>query len=393
MLTPRAFRRECHADNIAMLTPRARMLAAYEGRPGDTIPVAPEFWYYIPARLLGVSMIELELEIPHWQALQQTFRHYGSEGWGIVAPGAPPVGKTQCTQKWLAEGRLEETTTVVVGGRSLSSRRWLDRIEPSWMVERFIKDFERDWPAYAELAFIPPAALDWQPVQQALDAVGEDYLLEVYLGDPFIDFAGGQRQGGLEQVIRDIMDHPLEMAALQERYIDYLVQKTRAVFQYTRARSVFVASIWSSLSLLSPAFWRKWDRPILQAVVQAAHECGGLVHHHFHGRCWKALPDLLSLGLDCICPFERPPGGDVTDLGALAGLMDGRVAFNGNVHTVEALIRGSPEDVRRQVDEILTAFQGSPRLIIGTGDQVGWETPDENIFAMIEAARRKTSQS
>ena len=76
------------ADNLQP-TPRQRMLAAYEGRYADTVPVAPEFWYYIPARLLGVPMYDFEREVPHWQALQTTFKHYGCEGWGIVAPATP----------------------------------------------------------------------------------------------------------------------------------------------------------------------------------------------------------------------------------------------------------------------------------------------------------------
>ncbi len=371
------------------------MLAAYQGTPTDLIPVAPEFWYYIPARLLGVSMIEFELEVPHWQALQRTFQHYACEGWGIVAPGAPltQVGKVTRQQKWLdadrgaVRRRLEESTALKIGPVELHCRRLLDAAEPSWMTERFIKDFDRDWPAYAEIAFIPPADLDWSSVQQALDGVGEDYLLEVYIGDPFIDFAGGQREGGFAQVIEDLIDHPREMQALQERYIAHLVEKTRAAFRYTSARSLFIASIWSSLSLLSPALWRKWDQPVLEAVIAAAHECGGLVHHHFHGRCRKVLPELAGLGLDCICPFERPPGGDITDLRQVADLLD-RTAFNGNIHTVETLLNGSPRDVRREVDEVLAAFHGSKRLIVGTGDQVGGETPPENIHALIEAVRQ-----
>ena len=63
------------------------------------------------------------------------------------------------------------------------------------------------------------------------------------------------------------------------------------------------------------------------------------------------------------------------------------ITFNGNVHTVQTLIRGTPEDARREVREIKEAFRGSRRLIIGTGDQVGAETPDENIAAMIEEAK------
>jgi hypothetical protein len=368
------------------------MLTAYTGAPVDQVPVAPEFWYYLPARLLGISMIEFELEVPHWQALQQTFRHYDCEGWGIAVPGIPPPAgwKETPQQKWLPDGSLEETTCIRAGSRQLSYRKILHPNEPSWMVERMIKDFDRDWPLYAQMTLeIPPEQFDWKPVEEALQAVGEDYLLEVYLGDAFIDFAGGQRQGGLEQVILDLTDRPAEMKALHERYIDYMRRKTLAVFQHTHARVVFVGSIWSSLSLLSPALWRTWDRPVLEAVVQAAHECGGLVHHHFHGRCRKVIPDLVSLGLDCVCPFERPPGGDVTDLVETARLLDGRTTFNGNIHTVQTLIRGSPEDVRREVTEVLQAFPDSRRVIVGTGDQVGRETPDENIYAMIEAARRK----
>ena len=107
---------------ILSMTPRLRMLAAYEGRPADKTPVAPEFWYYIPARFLGVPMYTLELEIPHWQALQQTFRHYQCEGWGIVAPGSPVETHSQLV--WRDENRLEETITL----GPLQSRRILDRI-------------------------------------------------------------------------------------------------------------------------------------------------------------------------------------------------------------------------------------------------------------------------
>ena len=99
-----------------------------------------------------------------------------------------------------------------------------------------------------------------------------------------------------------------------------------------------------------------------------------------------------DVGLDCICPIKRPPGEDTTDLAEVARLLDGRTAFYGNVHTVQSLIQGKPEDVRTEAMEILDAFQGSRRLIIGTGNQVGRETPEENIHAMIETARlyRKT---
>jgi hypothetical protein len=366
------------------------MLAAYEGRYSDVVPVAPEFWYYVPARLMGLPMMQFELEVPHWQALQYTFKHYASEGWGIVAPATPMDwgGKHGSVTRRIDEGRYEVLNTIEQAGRCLSSRTIMDAHEPSWLVERYVKDFAADWPLYARAALVPPEELDWRPVQQALETVGDDYLLEVFAGSPFIDFAGGQREGGLEQVIVDLMEHEDELRDLQERHIEQVVGTIRAAFARTSAKSIFIASSWSSLSLLSPRIWRKWEKPLLEAAIRATHECGGVIHHHFHGKCMGILNELAGLGLDCICPFERPPGGDVTDLSAVRRALAERTTFNGNVHTVDTLIRGTPADVQREVTEIMQAFDGSARLIVGTGDQVGGETPEENIHAMIDVARK-----
>lgn len=367
-------------------SPRARMVAAYQGVFPDRVPLAPEFWYYVPARLLGTTMIEFERDVPHWQALQHTFRHYGTEGWGAVGPAAQHGSSThRTTERWIGSDRLEVSQALTIGGRTLTARRMMDTQEPSWSLEGFVKDFERDWPAYADWSLVPPKQLDWQPVQAALDAVGDDYLLEVFIGTPFIDFAGGPRDGGFEQVIVDLWEHEAFLTALQERYIEHVVAKIEAAFRHTSAESIFIGSGWSSLSLLSPQLWRRWEKPVLEAAVAAAHAQGGLVHHHFHGRCMGVLPELASLGLDCICPFERPPGGDVVDLVRVRAALTPDTTFNGNVHTVETLIHGTPADVEREVVEILEAFSGSPRLIVGTGDQVGRETPDENIAAMVAA--------
>jgi uroporphyrinogen-III decarboxylase len=105
----------------------------------------------------------------------------------------------------------------------------------------------------------------------------------------------------------------------------------------------------------------------------------------------ETVADFAEIGIDCVCPFERPPGGDVDGLEGLMSverLLRGRTAMNGNVHTVQTLIRGLPADVRREVDEILEAFRGNPRVIVGTGDQVGRETPEENLLAMIDQAKK-----
>ncbi|MCE5259050.1 MAG: hypothetical protein LLG44_08345 [Chloroflexi bacterium] len=369
------------------LTSRQRMLNAYLGQWSERYPVAPEFWCYLPARLLGIDMVALEREVPHWQALLAAFTHYNCEGWGIVAPARPnPRVDERTTLRALGDGRYEALTETRTARGMLHAAAVYDRIQPSWVTERPIKDLAADEPVWLETAFPPIELHDYSAVNAALAQVGERYLLEIYVGGMFFDFIANPL--GLEQGIAALLDHPDHYRALQARYIEYMTAETHAACAHTAAAPLFIACSWSCAALIGPRLWREWDLPVVRAIAAAAHQHGRLVHLHYHGPAMANLPDLATSGVDCICPFERPPGGDVTDLRAVRRALGGKVTFNGNVHTVETLIRGKPADIEREVAEIIGAYAGEPRLIIGTGDQVGGDTPDENIWALIECAKR-----
>ena len=371
-------------------TPRSRMLSAYQGTQTDRIPVAPEFWNYLPARLLGLNMIEFQRELPHWKALQKTFRHYQCDGWGIVSPAAPPCPfPFDHSELKKPGGRIEQRRIIHAPAADLVVRRLLDPENPPWSVEKPIKDFERDWPSYEKIAFPDPTDYDWQPAQEALSEVGEDYLLEVHLGDPFTDFVGGPREGDFSQMILDLQDHREYLRGLRDRYVAHRCDLIRDALTETSARSIFVGCAWSCASLLGPSLWREWDKPVIEAFTRTAHRSGGLVHVHCHGDCAELIEDFAEIGVDCLCPLERPPGGDVTpeNMPRIRRTTTGTVTLNGNVHTVETLIRGTPQDVEEEVRQIIDLWGGGDRLIVGTGDQVGAETPDENIRAMIETVK------
>ena len=99
-------------------TPKQRMLNAYRGVFSDRWPVAPEFWYLLPARLMGVSMVEFEREVPFWQALQTTFTHYGCEGWGAAFPTTHhPDAEKQVGFEKMPGTQYRETTNTRFRGR------------------------------------------------------------------------------------------------------------------------------------------------------------------------------------------------------------------------------------------------------------------------------------
>ena len=376
---------------MATFTPKQRMLNAYRGLANDRPAVAPEFWYYFPAKLLGLDMIEFN-RYPFHLALKQTFERYNCEGWGIAFAGKSPADiEREGEEQWLDEYQVAHRTTAVTPYGPLTSSSIADRREPGWVTERWIKDVERDLPAYEYMTLgADPAGIDFGQAIKAWEEVGEAYLLEFYLGEGFFDYFATACEGGLEAATYHFFEYETELERLHEHFTDFMVRKTRAVCERTPFESLFIGCAWSCLSLISPAMWRKWDKPVLTAICDEAHRHGRLVHLHNHGKCLELAADFPEIGIDCVCPFERPPGGDVEGLAGLqqvAERLAGRTTMNGNIHTVETLIRGTEEDVRREVREVLKAFDGNPRVIVGTGDQVGRETPEENIRAMIEEAK------
>lgn len=379
---------------MIIMTGKQRMLNAYRGISNDRPAIAPEFWYYYPAKVLGVDMIEFLREVPFHQALKTTFEMFGCEGWGAAFCGAPaPDVETRRNERWLDENTLETLTTSITPFGALESAQRYSRDEPSWIVDRPIKDVERDLPAYEHITLGGDLdSMDVSGMVKAWEEVGEAYLLEAWLGAPFFDYYGGAREGGLEAAVVDFMEREPMLHALRERYTAHIVKKAAVICERTPFESLVIGCSWSCNSLIGPALWRKWDKPVIRAVADEAHRHGRLLHIHFHGKCMETVADFAEIGIDCVCPFERPPGGDVEGLDGLKEVkrrLNGRTTMNGNIHTVETLIRGNEEDVRREVRQVLEAFDGNPRVIVGTGDQVGRETPEENIRAMIDEVRRR----
>ena len=107
------------------------------------IRLAPEFWYYYPAKLLGVDMIEFERKVPFHQALKKTFETYGCEGWGAAFYGIPSDKiKTVTNEKWIDADTLEVRSVTSTPAGNLEAASVFSREEPSWATERPVKNVE-----------------------------------------------------------------------------------------------------------------------------------------------------------------------------------------------------------------------------------------------------------
>ena len=137
----------------------------------------------------------------------------------------------------------------------------------------------------------------------------------------------------------------------------------------------------------TPEMVRRMGLPVVKTMAELCFKHG--IHSYVHS-CGpeKELVKICyeETQLTVIDPLEIPPMGNC-DLREIKRLYGDRLVLKGNLHTTDVMLRGSVSDVkdacRRAIDD---AAEGG-RFILSTGDQCGRDTPDANIFAMIETAR------
>ncbi len=137
----------------------------------------------------------------------------------------------------------------------------------------------------------------------------------------------------------------------------------------------------------TPAIFRELALPIVQQTTRMAKEYGLATHVHSCGP-EKDLVRILAeeSDLTIIDPLEIPPMGDC-NLRELKEKYGDRLILKGNLHTTSVMLHGTAEDVRRASRQAIDDAGAGGGFVLSTGDQCGRDTPDENIFAMIETAR------
>jgi len=133
--------------------------------------------------------------------------------------------------------------------------------------------------------------------------------------------------------------------------------------------------------------FRELSLPTLKDVTVVCKEAGVPCQIH----CCGPEYDLVRMSaeeteLSSINPLEHPPMGDC-DLARAKRGFGKEISLMGNLHTTDVMLRGSANVVERASKKAIDDAAEGGGFILSTGDQCGRDTPDENIFTMIEVAR------
>jgi uroporphyrinogen decarboxylase len=116
-------------------------------------------------------------------------------------------------------------------------------------------------------------------------------------------------------------------------------------------------------------------------------QAGIVTSLHCCGKERALVEDAAGTDLDCIDPLEVPPMGDC-DLVEIKARFGDKLALKGNLHTTEVMLRMDPAGVEREARKVLEIGMPGGGFILSTGDQCGRDTPDENIFKLVEVCEK-----
>jgi len=148
------------------------------------------------------------------------------------------------------------------------------------------------------------------------------------------------------------------------------------------AHAVWIGDCNAYSGMLSLEQYRRFAMPSCKRLIEKAQEHGAIVHLH---NSETQVPYLLAeseLGADII---NCGPGADLAQVRAA---LAGRVCFSGNLDPIGTLLRGTPEEVARQTEQMVRTGSAHGGYLFCTGEMVPRDTPEENLRAMIAAVRR-----
>lgn len=375
------------------MTPRERMRSVMRRQLPDRVPVVPGFGPWYASRIAGGDMFDLEAGRLHaGQLMADLTRKYGCEMWywagyddslPEVSSNAQRTVETQREDVGADSYAVRTTLTTPLG--ALTTLALHSRENPVQEREGILKDLERDWPRY-RLAH--GTEWTWGDRTTLLDIPAADLELGVTCFTLIlpVDFWHGLRHDTAAMVM-DLHDgSPTLEEAMewhQERSLAYL----RARLAVEPAPDfLHLAGSSSSLSVISPDLYRRYNLDFINHATELAHARAVPVMTHHCGKSRK-LVDILAQesAVDILHPLEPPPGGDV-DLAEVKRRYADRLVLFGNLNTFHLMQNGSPAEVREAARQAIGDAGEGGNFILCTGDQLGRNTPEANVIAMVEAA-------
>ncbi|MCD6519244.1 MAG: hypothetical protein J7M05_04905 [Anaerolineae bacterium] len=275
-----------------------------------------------------------------------------------------------------APRRIDEVTWEYSDGRILKYSEITADITLVYDPQQWTREIRaEDFPLEFEYEEPDPS------VFELVDAVVAEFGDERFILGPFPLASEWVQPGGMERSLVLMAEEP----ELMERAVRSSLARAAVEQAHWVNRGydgVMDGTDWAfrSGTFMSPAMWRRFCYPALEANVKAAHRAGLIFVQHACGNNWGILDAFMEAGVDCYQSIQ--PTAQM-DLERVREATFGKMALWGGVW-VEHLVSGTPEEVRQDVRRALEIAKRGGGFILGSSHSIAVGTSYDNFMAMLD---------
>lgn len=374
-----------------MMTSRERLEIVLSGGIPDCVPVAPDFSNMIPARQTGKPFWDLYLyqDPPIWEAYIDTARYFDIDA---VMDGYFPIrypsDHDPNEPEWerFIVFRGEDRIITQRSYRENGKRIWSATVDVFYMADPPTEGIQ---PASLNLPRVPSR---YEPLEGVKEVnTGPDGLERV------MQLMGDQGMVGIELIssralttvesIYNYYEHPEKHEQWARERVEKVERRFRDIMQMKVKPDFICVGGSGTLVFQTMDIFKQLAYPAVKRGIELATGAGFPTHIHSCGP-EKELVKLMAeeTTLTVIDPLEIPPMGDC-HLAELKRLYGDKIVLKGNLHTTNVMLHPDVNVVIEASKQAIDDAAEGGRFILSTGDQCGRDTPDANLFAMVETAR------
>ncbi len=334
------------------MTHKERISSALKGQPSDKVPVMLHN-FMMAAREYKVSM--------------QQFRD---------DPVVMAEALVRSVEKYEFDGILVDMDTVTLAGALGVPIDFPDN-EPARCHLGILSSL-KDW------RDLPGVNIeDYLYVNNWLEAVR---LVKRYVGDDiFVRGNCDQAPFSLAGMVRGSADWMMDLyTAEEEDKIGLLEYCTEATTQFIRLMAQTGCDMLSNgdspagPDLISPELYKKYAFPYEKIIVEEAHKADLPYTLHICGNTELILNDMIETGADALELDYK------TDIHKIASVFKDRVTLIGNIDPSGVIAMGKAHEVKTKTRELIKIMGKSNRFILNAGCAIPPNTPEANIWAMLD---------
>jgi uroporphyrinogen decarboxylase len=206
-------------------------------------------------------------------------------------------------------------------------------------------------------------------------ALGEEIFIRVNIDSAPFSAAASVR--GPEKLMIDLYDNEDDAQSLLEQCTDLILAYGKAAANAGAHGIAFGDSV---AGLLSRDQYETFALPWARKAISGLKTTGLPVFYHICGKPLHILDLMVESGADCL------EIDSMVSMKEMAEIARGKCALMGNISTVAAFLRGSPEQVRTEAFRILDCFGNRGGLLLSSGCEIPRNSPRENVAEMLNAA-------